>query len=49
MGNRISLLKRKFKKDKVDAFLVSDPANLFYLCGYTGSNGMLIVSGIQFM
>ncbi len=47
MGNRISLLKRKFKKDKVDAFLVSDPANLFYLCGYTGSNGMLIVRNNQ--
>jgi Xaa-Pro aminopeptidase len=47
MGNRISLLKRKLKEDKVDAFLVSDPANLFYLCGYTGSNGMLIVRNNQ--
>lgn len=44
MANRISSLKRILKKDKVDAFLVSDPVNLFYLCGYTGSNGLLIVT-----
>jgi Xaa-Pro aminopeptidase len=47
MSNRIGLLKKKLKQDRVDAFLVSDPANLFYLCGYAGSNGMLIIRNNQ--
>ncbi len=47
MNNRIVLLKRKLRHNKADAFLVSDPASLFYLCGYTGSNGMLIVRSNQ--
>jgi Xaa-Pro aminopeptidase len=47
MSNRIGLLKKKLKQDRVDVFLVSDPANLFYLCGYAGSNGMLIIRNNQ--
>jgi Xaa-Pro aminopeptidase len=45
--NRIKLLRQFLYKDGVDAFIVSDPANLIYLSGYTGSNGMLIVKKSQ--
>jgi Xaa-Pro aminopeptidase len=31
-----------FAAEKVDAFLVTQPANVRYLTGYTGSNGMLL-------
>lgn len=47
MLKRIDLLKSKLKEDEIDALLVTDPANLIYLCGYTGSNGMLLVSNNQ--
>lgn len=43
MNNRIKSLKLAIQEKKVDAFLVTEPANLFYLTGYTGSNGVLIV------
>jgi Xaa-Pro aminopeptidase len=47
MEKRINVLKSILKTIGVDAFLVTDPANLFYLSGYTGSNGMLIVRNNQ--
>ncbi len=43
MNKRIETFKSTFKLIGVDAFLVTDPANLLYLSGFTGSNGMLIV------
>lgn len=43
MNKRIESLKLSIQNKKIDVFLVTDPANLFYLTGYTGSNGMLIV------
>lgn len=32
-------------EDRLDGFLVTHPANLRYLCGYTGSNGLLLFLG----
>ena len=29
-------------EEDLDGFLVTYPANLHYLCGYTGSNGLLL-------
>ena len=29
----------------MDGFIVTHPANLHYLCGYTGSNGLLLFLG----
>ena len=43
MNDRIEPLKFNFRSKNIGAFLVTEPANLFYLTGYTGSNGMLIV------
>jgi Xaa-Pro aminopeptidase len=31
--------------EKIDAFLVTSPANVRYLSGFTGSNGMLLATG----
>jgi Xaa-Pro aminopeptidase len=31
--------------DRLDGFVVTHPANLRYLCGYTGSNGLLLFLG----
>ena len=31
--------------DELDGFVVTHPANLRYLCGYTGSNGLLLFFG----
>lgn len=47
MEKRINILKITLKNHGIDALLVTDPANLFYLSGYTGSNGMLIVQNNQ--
>jgi len=33
-----------FAEHKIDALLVSAPANVRYLCGFTGSNGLLLVT-----
>lgn len=30
------------ERERLDGFLVTHPANLRYLCGYTGSNGLLL-------
>lgn len=43
MLSRITTLKSKLHEKKIDGLLVTNPENLYYLCGYSGSNGMLIV------
>ncbi len=40
---RRSLLQQRMTAEKLDAFLVSSAANVRYLSGFTGSNGMLLV------
>jgi Xaa-Pro aminopeptidase len=41
--------QKKFQQtladNHLDGFVVTHPANLRYLCGYTGSNGLLLFSG----
>jgi Xaa-Pro aminopeptidase len=34
--------ERTLESERLDGFLVTHPANLRYLCGYTGSNGLLL-------
>jgi Xaa-Pro aminopeptidase len=33
-----------FKAEEIDAFLITSPPNVRYLAGYTGSNGLLLVT-----
>ena len=44
MRRRISLLQKLLLKEKLDGLVVSGLNNIRYLCGYTGSNGMMIVT-----
>ncbi len=41
-----SARQKKFQQtlvdERLDGFVVTHPANLRYLCGYTGSNGLLL-------
>lgn len=41
--NRIAIVKSKLQEKKIDALLITNPENLYYLCGYSGSNGMLLI------
>jgi Xaa-Pro aminopeptidase len=43
-ASRISALRSSLTAKKLDAFVTSHSASLRYLCGYTGSNGLLIVT-----
>lgn len=45
MSSRIERLNRALKKDKLDLFLVTTPSHLRYLCGFTGSNGLALITG----
>ncbi len=45
MKNRIDKLRRRFRSLGVSNFLVTRLSNIRYLCGYTGSNGILLVTG----
>ncbi len=40
---RIARLASALREQNVDRLLVSAPVNVRYLCGYTGSNGLLLV------
>ena len=42
--DRITRLRRRFRSLGVANFLVSRLSNVRYLCGYTGSNGLLLVT-----
>ncbi|HDH05132.1 MAG TPA: aminopeptidase P family protein [Nitrospirae bacterium] len=39
-----ALLRKQFQKLKVDAVLITDPVNVRYLTGFTGSSGFVIIS-----
>jgi Xaa-Pro aminopeptidase len=40
--SRLKKLERTLVEQDLDGFVVTHPANLRYLCGYTGSNGLLL-------
>jgi len=42
--SRIEQANSLVRKQKFDAFLVSRPSNIRYLCGYSGSNGLLALA-----
>jgi Xaa-Pro aminopeptidase len=42
---RIAALRKEMKSKGLDSFVTSSLPSMRYLCGYTGSNGMLIVTG----
>lgn len=44
MNRRIVALQKLLVKEKLDGLIVSGLNNIRYLCGYTGSNGMMIIS-----
>lgn len=44
MKERIKRLRKKLDQENLDLLLVTALPNIRYLCGYTGSNGILLVS-----
>ena len=44
-SGRQKKFQQELERQKLDGFLVTHPANLRYLCGYTGSNGLLLFLG----
>ncbi|MCX7784640.1 MAG: Xaa-Pro peptidase family protein [candidate division WOR-3 bacterium] len=45
--SRLMQVKHYLTQHKLDAFLITDLSNLFYLVNYTGSNGMLLIKKNQ--
>lgn len=41
---KVEKLRRKLAEEKLDGLLVTDKINRRYLCGFTGSNGLLLVT-----
>ena len=39
---RLKKFQQALEAERLDGFVVTHPANLRYLCGYTGSNGLLL-------
>ncbi|HVP36719.1 MAG TPA: Xaa-Pro peptidase family protein [Terriglobales bacterium] len=44
MKERIERLREKLDQENLDLLLVTSLTNIRYLCGYTGSNGILLIS-----
>ena len=44
IGNRLQKLRQKLAKKEVDAFFVSQPENRYYLSGFDGSDGFLLIT-----
>ncbi len=44
-SSRQEEFQRTLQAERLDGFIVTHPANLRYLCGYTGSNGLLLCLG----
>jgi len=44
MKNKKAILGKKLKKQKVDGVLITDPLNVKYLTGFTGSAGYVIIT-----
>jgi Xaa-Pro aminopeptidase len=47
MANRIARLRAVITRERLDGLLVSNLANVRYLCGYTGSNGAILITRKQ--
>ncbi|SEM39784.1 Xaa-Pro aminopeptidase/Xaa-Pro dipeptidase [Ligilactobacillus sp. WC1T17] len=41
---RVANLRQKMQKMSVDAYLVTDPSNRYYLSGFTGDDGVLLIT-----
>jgi Xaa-Pro aminopeptidase len=44
MSKRIERLRGLMRREKLDGFVVTNLPNVRYLCGYTGSNGLMLVT-----
>jgi len=44
MSKRIERLRGLMRREKLDGFVVASLPNVRYLCGYTGSNGLMLVT-----
>src|SRR5262249_11966312 len=44
-SGRFRALRQIFRQDRLDALVVSAPANLRYLTGFAGSAGLLVLTG----
>ena len=42
--NRVSNLQKKVAQLKIDGFLITDPLNIYYLSGFTGDAGVLLIT-----
>ena len=42
--DRLAKLRPELVKNKVDAIMVSEPKNRFYLSGFNGSDGYLLIT-----
>ncbi len=49
MNRRIRTLQKMLAREKLDGFLVTSLTNIRYLCGFTGSNGMMLVTRTKAM
>jgi Xaa-Pro aminopeptidase len=47
LAGRIDKLVKSLKKSRLDYLLVTAPSHLRYLCGFSGSNGLGLISGTQ--
>ena len=45
MLNRINSLRELFSQESIDAFLITRPENRFYLTGFTGTSGAVLLTG----
>ena len=41
--NRITLIKQRIRENNIDALLITDPSQIFYLVNFTGSSGILLI------
>ena len=44
MSRRIARLRALMRREKLDGFLAVNLPNIRYLCGYTGSNGLMLIT-----
>jgi Xaa-Pro aminopeptidase len=47
--NRINRLQKIIQKENLDLLLVTSLPNIRYLCGYTGTNGLVLISPHEFL
>lgn len=44
---RIQKIQKKLVEQNIDAFLITNPSNIYYLCGFRGSKGLLYTTKEQ--